>query len=762
MKTRLLILFAGVIVLGALGWLVLPKPPLLDGVSFSHIVLDRNGEVLRVALTPDDKYRIWTPLENVPPELVNATLVYEDRFFQKHPGVNPVATLRCAWRWVFGGRAGASTITMQVARLRFGIHSRTLGGKCVQMLRALELERHYTKAQILEAYFNLAPYGRNIEGAGAASRMFFGKNASALSRHECLALSVIPQSPARRALRADRENPALIAARNRLLAELPKTIGEENYAPRADAGAVWIAPHFTTEILREKTARQSNITTTLDAEKQRLVEQRIRSYVETKSNIGIQNAAALLVDFRTMEVLAQAGSADFFDSKILGQNDGTRSPRSPGSTLKPFVYALAMEQGIIHPLSILKDAPHSYAGYNPENFDHEFLGPIQAGDALARSRNLPAVELASRLAHPSLYEFLKAGGVGLPHDEKSYGLALPLGDAAVTMQDLVRLYAVLANGGVLRPLHRVAGEIAAAKPQRVLSAEASFLTLQMLGLAPRPDGAEPTGAESVFWKTGTSHGFHDAWSVAVFDRYVLAVWIGNFDGHANPAFVGRRAAGPLLFSIVDALRMRDHARPVPLAPPPGANLRRVEFCAVSGSLPTAACAHRVQGWFIPGVSPISPCSVHREILVDAKSGLRVSADDGTRAVRHEVFEFWPSDLLALFEKAGLPRRVPPPFAPDSDVDALARCGRAPQITSPKSGVEYSVRPGDGTRLALQAETDSDVRRIFWFADRAFLGASSAREPLTWQPPIGTHHILALDDHGRSSSRAVTCTAAESN
>jgi len=326
----------------------------------------------------------------------------------------------------------------------------------------------------------------------------------------------------------------------------------------------------------------------------------------------------------------------------------------------------------------------------------------------------------------------------------------------------VRLYAMLANGGVQRPLHRLAGEHDTAKPRRVLSAEASFLTLQMLGLAPRLDDAEPTGAESVFWKTGTSHGFHDAWSVAVFDRYVLAVWIGNFDGRTNPAFVGRRAAGPLLFSIVDALRMRDHTRPVPLAPPPGANLRRVELCAVSGQLPTAACAHRVQGWFIPGVSPIAPCAVHREILVDAKSGLRVSHDDGTRAVRREVFEFWPSDLLALFEKAGLPRRVPPPFAPDSDVDALARRGRAPQITSPRNGVEYSVRAGDGTRLALQAESDSDVRKIYWFADRAFLGASSAREPLLWQPVLGAHCILALDDHGRSSSRTVTFTAAETN
>src|SRR5207253_967958 len=215
----------------------------------------------------------------------------------------------------------------------------------------------------------------------------------------------------------------------------------------------FFAPHFVQQIVASEKGRDE-IATTLDLAKQQLIERRVVDYIQTNRGRGIQNAAALLVDTRTMDVLAQVGSANFFNAEIQGQADGTRAQRSPGSTLKPFVYALALERGLIHPLSILADAPHSFGEYNPENFDREFLGPIRATDALARSRNIPAVALAARLSHPALYEFLKTADVFLPHPESFYGLALPLGGGEVTMQDLVRLYAALANNGELRPLRR--------------------------------------------------------------------------------------------------------------------------------------------------------------------------------------------------------------------------------------------------------------------------------------------------------------------
>jgi penicillin-binding protein 1C len=326
------------------------------------------------------------------------------------------------------------------------------------------------------------------------------------------------------------------------------------------------------------------------------------------------------------------------------------------------------------------------------------------------------------------------------------------------MQDLVRLYCILANNGELRPLRRIlpnGGGQGLPPPQRLVSPEAAFLTLEMLGQMPRPGLSGQRDDDALFWKTGTSQGFHDAWSVAVFDHYVLAVWVGNFDGKSNPAFVGRSCAAPLLFQIVDTMRASGRARPTRHGPPPNANLRRIEFCSVSGQLPTAACPHRISGWFIPGASPISTCDIHRQILIDDATGLRVNADHGTRKVHREIYEFWPSDLLALFDEAGLPRKRPPPFLPGCGVETLARRGNAPRIVSPKADVVYSLAGGKADRaLSLQAETEPDVARVFWFADRAFLGTTHRGAPLLWQPQPGQYKIIALDDHGRSDSCAV--------
>ena len=320
---------------------------------------------------------------------------------------------------------------------------------------------------------------------------------------------------------------------------------------------------------------------------------------------------------------------------------------------------------------------------------------------------------------------------------------------------------MLANNGRLHPLNYTRPHISD-PGLRMLSPEASFLVLDMLANS-RPV-SDSGGDLRVSWKTGTSNGFRDAWSLSVFDHYVLAVWVGNFDGSGNPVFIGRTCASPLLFQIIDALRADGRVHATPLEPPPGANLRRVEFCAVSGQLATPACKHRVTGWFIPGVSPITSCDVHREILVDVETGLRVAADDGTRKLRREVYEFWPSDLLDLFQKAGLPRQLPPPFLPGSEVDRSARAGKPPLIVSPRSDVIYSIRSTDGENrgLSLRAEAEADVRKIYWFAGKTFLGSSAASETLNWQPQSGTYNIVALDDYGRSNSCTVTVQSSDVN
>jgi len=739
-------------------WLALPKPPLLEGIDFSQRVRDRNGNVLRVTLTSDQKYRIWTPLKEISPALVEATLRFEDKYYDKHPGVNPVSLLRATWSLVSSGQtpAGASTITMQLARLRYHLRTRTVAGKLRQIVYAIELERHYSKPRILEAYLNLAPYGRNIEGAGAASEIYFSKSAARVTGAEAVALSVIPQSPTRRALVAGGENERVTNAQQRwYLRSATKETPALTFRAEARTRHQLTAPHFVQQVIESKTGG-TEMSTTLDLALQQMLEKRVADYIAQNRDRGIQNAAALLIDFKNMEVLAQIGSSDFSKVEIQGQVDGTRRPRSPGSTLKPFVYALALDQGQIHPLTLLKDAPHTFGDYNPENFDRDFLGPIRASDALARSRNVPAVTLASELAHPTFYEFLRNADVSLPKPASFYGLSLPLGGSEVTMEDLVRLYAALANGGRLQPLRRFLNEPISTKNTRVFSPEAAFLTLDMLGKTPRPGmtNADLARTAPVFWKTGTSHGFRDAWSVAVFDHFVLAVWIGNFDGKRNASFIGRTAAAPLLFQMIDGLRTREPARFQPHLPAPELNLKRVEFCSVSGQLPTSHCPHRTESWFIPGISPIATCDVHREVLVDASTGLRVVQDDGKQTLKREVFEFWPSDLLALFERAGVPRKLPPPFSPAIDNELLSRGGHAPKINLPANEMTISQQSANTPGIPLRAETETGVRKLYWFADKTFLGACDAHEVLCWKPAPGTYQLIALDDHGRSASRSV--------
>ena len=323
------------------------------------------------------------------------------------------------------------------------------------------------------------------------------------------------------------------------------------------------------------------------------------------------------------------------------------------------------------------------------------------------------------------------------------------------MQDLARLYAMLANGGRLRPLRWSAAD-PLTSGRRMLSAESAFLTLQMLGTVPRPElnCAIDNSNPPVFWKTGTSHGFRDAWSVAVFDHYVLAVWVGNFDGRANPAFVGRTAAAPLLFQIIDGIRANWPEQRPEQSPPLGANLKRVELCALSGDLPQSFCPQRVEGWFIPGVSPIKTCNVHREVLVDVETGLRVSVDDGTRQLRREVYEFWSGELLALFERAGLPRKSPPPFMAGASCDTLERSGRPPEILSPAAG-RREILIASSPVIPLRAKVEADVREVYWFAGNAFIAKAAASDVVSWKSSPGTYQLTALDDHGRAGTSSVT-------
>ena len=772
--------------LAVAGWLALalcPKPALYGDTTFSAAVLDRQGRLLRLALADDQRYRLRSRLDTISPAAIEATLLYEDRHFYRHPGVNPGSLLRALWSsyWRQHRPMGASTITMQLARMRFGLHTRTLAGKLVQIARAVQLERHYSKAEILEAYLNSAPYGGNIEGIGTASLVYFDKPAAALSLPEALALAVIPQNPARRNPASAAGYPRMAAARRRLLAmwAQAKPLDDETRAQfalplavRARSQLPFHAPHFSESILASATDRRGLIHTTLDLDRQSMLERQLARYVDRGRSRGIQNASAMLIDYRSMEVLAALGSADFFDPSIDGQVDGTRAKRSPGSTLKPFVYALAIERGIIHPASLLKDAPTRFAAYTPENFDRGFMGPIKAKEALIASRNVPAIELLSRVGHVAFHEFLVNAGVrGLAAPEH-YGLAMILGGNELSMRELVTAYAMLANGGLLKPLHTYTGERKRPSDKRLLSAEASFLVLDMLRDNPRPGalnrlrssgphgnesyGSGPYGKAPIAWKTGTSYAFRDAWSVGVFGPYVLAVWVGNFDGSANPAFVGRSAAAPLFFEIADALIAGlDGARPAYLRRA-GLNIEKVAVCAATGDLPGRHCPRAEKAWFIPGVSPIKVSNVHRAVRIDRQTGLRACRFDADNT-REEVFEFWPSDILALYRHAGIAVRQAPAWSADCEASRREASGLPPRIRSPTSGLTYHLRINRlaDERIPFAARTDSDVKRLFWFVDERFIASGARDETVFWKPVAGEHRIVAVDDLGRSHSRQLS-------
>lgn len=747
---------------------LLPLAPLRSAYPTSTAVYDRQGGLLRLTLADDERYRVWVPLERISPLLIEATLLQEDRHFDLHPGVDPAALLRGAWHtYIVGGRRmGGSTITMQLARLRYGINSATIGGKLVQIVRAVGLELGYTKREILEAYLNTVPYGGNIEGAAAASLIYFGKDPGALTLAEGLALAVVPQNPGRRAPAAARADSALTAARRALFerwrdAGLRLEEGEEagligaELAITAPRDLPFRAPHFVDQVVAEG-GGAAELHTSLDRRTQALVERQLRAFVASRARMGVRNAAAMLVDARTMEVRALVGSADFFDDRIAGQVNGTTAKRSPGSTLKPFIYALGIDQGVLHPRTILKDAPTSFGAYSPENFDGRFVGPLTAEEALNRSRNVPAVQVASRLSGPDLYGLLEMAGVSELRSRDHYGLALVLGGGDVTMEELLTLYGALANEGVARPIRYLRGE-GPGPGARILSAEASYVTREMLRGNPRPDHLAGASVRTppVAWKTGTSFGFHDAWTVGLFGPYLLAVWVGNFDGTPEPAFVGIQTAAPLFFRIVDAVAAQEPGLAEPIRPFP-AGLSLVDVCAASGELPNADCPHIVPTLFVPGRSPIGVSTLHQGVLIDEATGLRACPPNSSGATRRVVYEMWDSEMLRLFQVAGLPRRSPPAYHPACTGHIEAGPGNAPpQITSPLRGVTYTFRAdrvGEET-ITLRATAGAGVRELFWFAGESFLGRSEPGEGLSWRPTTpGKYLLRAVDDQGQSDTR----------
>lgn len=535
---------------------IFPPPPL--DPAYARVVLDNQGKPLRAFADTSGVWRYPVTLSQVSPRYIEALLGYEDRHFWWHPGVNPVAMARGVWQWIYYGRAvsGGSTLTMQVARLIEPYH-RSVPGKLRQMARALQLEWHYDKRTLLTVYLNRAPFGGNLEGVQAASFAYLGKSAAKLTHAEAALLAVLPQAPSR--YRPDRHPERARAARDKVMQRLvrqgawPASVWEQGRIE-----PVLARGHFTPmeAPLFARLAANSQpgalVHTTIDGNLQRWLEDRVESYIRRFPEQT--SAALLLVDNQTMAVRAYVGSAEYGNLRRHGYLDMVQAIRSPGSTLKPFIYGLALDAGLVHSASLLADAPRLGSDYRPANFTGAFQGPVTLTQALQQSLNVPAVQVLEALGSDSFVNRLDNAGVRLALSDRP-NPAIALGAAGIRLEQLVALYSALSRQGQVAMPVWLAGQQAVSRP--LLSPGAAWIIWQILsaqGRADQPFTSEATGrVNRLAWKTGTSYGYRDSWALGVSGRWTIGVWLGRPDGTPLPGFYGQSAAIPLLLSVYSRL-----------------------------------------------------------------------------------------------------------------------------------------------------------------------------------------------------------------
>jgi penicillin-binding protein 1C len=558
-------LSALIAVIGAIILADLALPPPLDRANaVSAIVTDRNGYWLHAFTTKEGRWRFSANLDEIDPAFIEDLIAVEDKRFRSHWGVDPLAVLRAAASAAKTGAvtSGASTITMQTARL-LEPRPRTLGSKIIEMIRAVQLERRLSKREILELYLTLAPYGGNLEGVRAASLLYFGKEPEHLTAAERASLVALPQAPETR--RPDRHPASAKVARAAVLARLvaagrldAQLAAEANEAPAIGARKAFprLAYHAARALSARAASGESVVPSTIDIAAQSAAERLVAEHAARFSDGA--TAAAVVIDNRTMEVIASVGSSSL--AAKGGWIDLTGAVRSPGSLLKPFIYALAFEDGVLGPDTVIDDMPRGFGGYRPENFDRTFRGEVRVREALQHSLNVPAVAALDRIGADRFSAALKAAGATIFQRRgarKEASLALALGGAGVTMRDVAVLYAGLANDGAVRPLRFVRGEESNGAGTQIFSAETAARVNAILRGAPSLAGRAPAAlsasAPVIAYKTGTSYGYRDAWAAGHAAGLTIVVWTGRADGAPRPGETGRKSAAPLLFALMDAL-----------------------------------------------------------------------------------------------------------------------------------------------------------------------------------------------------------------
>jgi len=747
---------------GTLGWmgilfllnLAFPLPPLKD---YSTVIRDDRGVMVHAFLTRDDKWRMYADTDDLSPLLRKTLLAKEDHLFYYHFGINPLAATRAFFQNLTGGRrvSGASTITMQVAKM-LDPSPRTYGNKIKEMFRALQLEWHYGKDEIFRMYCNLLPYGGNIEGIKSASLLFFGKDPDHLSLAEITALSIVPNRPS--AWQPGKRNEALKEARNRWLkifAErgvfdkntIQDALEEPLTATRMDV------PRQIPHLARRLKYSGTDVYTTINMQKQMQTEQLVKDYIRSMRLRGVRNAAVMIIDNRTNQVITYVGSADFNDVTDGGQVDGITAIRQPGSTLKPFLYGMCIDEGLFTPKSVIQDVAVNYDGYTPENYDRKFNGETTLEYALEYSLNIPAVKALAALGTQNFIGALsRAGFRTVEKKRKSLGLSMALGGCGATLEELTGLFAAIAKEGKFQRPQFVRGDTLK-KSTTLLSPAATFMLTETLSKINRPDfpihWETTTHLPKIAWKTGTSYGRRDGWSIGYNRNYTVGVWTGNFSGTSVPELSGSQIATPLLFRIFNAIDYNSDASWYPV--PDDCDIRTV--CTETGMVPGNQCPSVVSDYFIPLISSMKVCDNRKEFFLspDGKTSYCVHCVP-TSGYKKKWFRILSPQLQTWYEERKIAYDRVPPHNPDCP-DIFG--GNAPIITAPVSGSTYYITANDPEPLQLACQTENTVLRVYWYINEKFYKAAAAGEKLYFLPVPGTTTISCTDDKGRTTRTRIT-------
>ena len=737
--------------------------PLPELKPYSKVIYAKDGSLLSAYLSKDDKWRMPTHLGDISQELKKAILVKEDKWFYWHPGVNPIAVVKSLAQNLFSGKiiSGASTITMQLARM-LEPAERTYKNKFLEMLRALQLELHYSKEEIFEMYLSCLPYGGNIEGVKSASYIFYNTPPNKLSLSQAITLAVIPNNP--NGLRLDKFSSSAIEERNRWI----KNFGAGNVFPQdylQDALDEPIlanrylikndAPHFCRYVSQKYS--QVEIFSSLDPSIQKTTEKILKSYIDRVKTLQISNGSILVIDNRTNSVAAYCGSANFNDASSSGQVNGVNALRSPGSTLKPILYTLCFDLGELTPKMKLADIPTDFGGYEPENFDLKFNGPVTAEYALVNSLNIPAIRLLQQTGIEKLFSVLEKGGfTDISQNKKSLGLSMVLGGCGVRLEQLTKFFTVFAQRGNLYPLNYLkTSSINKSQGINIFSAESVYMTGTILTSHERPDYPNEflfsTGNPIIAWKTGTSYGKRDAWAVGFNPDYTIGVWMGNFDGKGSPELSGAKTAVPLLFELFNAIDFR----PKKLWFDKPARLNKRDVCTETGLLPDENCFQTMPDFFIEKVSQNTKCTLYKNLFVNENETVQYCTDclpkEGYKKI---AYAFYDSELLLWLIRNKVAVKRPPPHNPFCQ---SKHYGAGPKILSPSEDYEYFVESNSKQLILLQAASDPSVKIIYWYLNDRFYQKTKSGERIFFNPIKGISKITAVDDLGRKTTIPVRIT-----